>query len=103
MSDEKMNLYIANPRGFCAGVDRAINIVEMALEKYGAPVYVRAAVHMGVDGAPQHIHSRHGHRRYSPKGSAAPISAAGGGGTSERAAHAARRRGLPQSRRWPGR
>ncbi|MBT5072888.1 MAG: 4-hydroxy-3-methylbut-2-enyl diphosphate reductase [Kordiimonadaceae bacterium] len=41
MSDEKMNLYIANPRGFCAGVDRAINIVEMALEKYGAPVYVR--------------------------------------------------------------
>jgi len=36
-----MNLYIANPRGFCAGVDRAIQIVEMALEKYGAPVYVR--------------------------------------------------------------
>ena len=41
MNDGKMNLYIANPRGFCAGVDRAINIVEMALEKYGAPVYVR--------------------------------------------------------------
>ena len=40
MTDE-MNLYIANPRGFCAGVDRAIQIVEMALEKYGAPVYVR--------------------------------------------------------------
>ena len=36
-----MNLFIANPRGFCAGVDRAIQIVEMALEKYGAPVYVR--------------------------------------------------------------
>ncbi len=36
-----MNLYIANPRGFCAGVDRAIQIVEMALEKFGAPVYVR--------------------------------------------------------------
>ena len=36
-----MNLYIANPRGFCAGVDRAIQIVEMALAKYGAPVYVR--------------------------------------------------------------
>ncbi len=41
MSDKHMNLYIANPRGFCAGVDRAIQIVEMALEKYGAPVYVR--------------------------------------------------------------
>jgi 4-hydroxy-3-methylbut-2-enyl diphosphate reductase len=34
-------LRVANPRGFCAGVDRAIQIVEMALEKYGAPVYVR--------------------------------------------------------------
>lgn len=41
MSKTGMNLYIANPRGFCAGVDRAIQIVEMALEKYGAPVYVR--------------------------------------------------------------
>ena len=36
-----MNVFIANPRGFCAGVDRAIQIVEVALEKYGAPVYVR--------------------------------------------------------------
>ncbi|MCF6215715.1 MAG: 4-hydroxy-3-methylbut-2-enyl diphosphate reductase [Emcibacter sp.] len=36
-----MNVFIANPRGFCAGVDRAIQIVEIALEKYGAPVYVR--------------------------------------------------------------
>jgi len=36
-----MNVYIANPRGFCAGVDRAIQIVEIALKKYGAPVYVR--------------------------------------------------------------
>jgi len=35
---------IANPRGFCAGVDRAISIVERALEKYGAPVYVRHEV-----------------------------------------------------------
>ncbi|MEC9310791.1 MAG: 4-hydroxy-3-methylbut-2-enyl diphosphate reductase, partial [Pseudomonadota bacterium] len=33
--------YLAAPRGFCAGVDRAIKIVEMALEKWGAPVYVR--------------------------------------------------------------
>lgn len=41
MKTDEMNLYIANPRGFCAGVDRAIQIVEMALEKYGAPVYVR--------------------------------------------------------------
>jgi 4-hydroxy-3-methylbut-2-enyl diphosphate reductase len=41
MNTDEMNLYIANPHGFCAGVDRAIQIVEMALEKYGAPVYVR--------------------------------------------------------------
>lgn len=36
-----LTLYLAAPRGFCAGVDRAIKIVEMALEKWGAPVYVR--------------------------------------------------------------
>jgi 4-hydroxy-3-methylbut-2-enyl diphosphate reductase len=36
-----MTLLIAAPRGFCAGVDRAIRIVELALERYGAPVYVR--------------------------------------------------------------
>ena len=36
-----ITLLIAAPRGFCAGVDRAIEIVERALEKYGAPVYVR--------------------------------------------------------------
>ena len=36
-----MRLLIAAPRGFCAGVDRAIEIVERALERYGAPVYVR--------------------------------------------------------------
>ncbi|WP_417317061.1 4-hydroxy-3-methylbut-2-enyl diphosphate reductase [Emcibacter sp.] len=41
MNKAAINLYIANPRGFCAGVDRAIQIVEMALEKFGAPVYVR--------------------------------------------------------------
>jgi 4-hydroxy-3-methylbut-2-enyl diphosphate reductase len=34
-------IFLAAPRGFCAGVDRAIKIVEMALEKWGAPVYVR--------------------------------------------------------------
>lgn len=37
----KLTLYLAAPRGFCAGVDRAIKIVEMAIEKWGAPVYVR--------------------------------------------------------------
>jgi len=36
-----LNLYLAAPRGFCAGVDRAIKIVELALQKWGAPVYVR--------------------------------------------------------------
>lgn len=36
-----LTLYLAAPRGFCAGVDRAIQIVELALAKYGAPVYVR--------------------------------------------------------------
>jgi 4-hydroxy-3-methylbut-2-enyl diphosphate reductase len=41
MSKDKLTLYLAAPRGFCAGVDRAIKIVEMAIEKWGAPVYVR--------------------------------------------------------------
>jgi 4-hydroxy-3-methylbut-2-enyl diphosphate reductase len=36
-----LTLHLAAPRGFCAGVDRAIKIVEMAIEKWGAPVYVR--------------------------------------------------------------
>ena len=36
-----LTLLIAAPRGFCAGVDRAIQIVERALERFGAPVYVR--------------------------------------------------------------
>ncbi|WP_299847087.1 4-hydroxy-3-methylbut-2-enyl diphosphate reductase [uncultured Paracoccus sp.] len=36
-----LTLYLAAPRGFCAGVDRAIKIVEMAIQKWGAPVYVR--------------------------------------------------------------
>ncbi len=36
-----MKIYLASPRGFCAGVQRAISIVEKALEKFGAPVYVR--------------------------------------------------------------
>jgi 4-hydroxy-3-methylbut-2-enyl diphosphate reductase len=41
MPKPPLTLYLAAPRGFCAGVDRAIKIVEMALEKWGAPVYVR--------------------------------------------------------------
>src|ERR1700742_2847218 len=36
-----LDLLIAAPRGFCAGVDRAIRIVELAIEKFGSPVYVR--------------------------------------------------------------
>ena len=39
-----MQILLANPRGFCAGVERAITIVERALEKFGAPIYVRHEV-----------------------------------------------------------
>ena len=38
---KKLNIYLAGPRGFCAGVDRAIEMVKSALKKYGKPVYVR--------------------------------------------------------------
>ena len=41
MTNPPLTLYLAAPRGFCAGVDRAIKIVEMAIEKWGPPVYVR--------------------------------------------------------------
>ena len=44
-----MKIILAQPRGFCAGVERAIDIVERALEKYGAPVYVRHEI----------VHNRH--------------------------------------------
>jgi 4-hydroxy-3-methylbut-2-enyl diphosphate reductase len=40
----QLDIVLCAPRGFCAGVDRAIQIVELALEKYGAPVYVRHAI-----------------------------------------------------------
>lgn len=46
---ESMKIYLANPRGFCAGVDRAIEIVELSLKAYGAPIYVRHEI----------VHSRH--------------------------------------------
>lgn len=41
MSSETLTIYLAAPRGFCAGVERAIDIVEEALKLYGAPIYVR--------------------------------------------------------------
>jgi 4-hydroxy-3-methylbut-2-enyl diphosphate reductase len=44
-----MRVVLANPRGFCAGVDRAIEIVEIALERFGPPVYVRHEI----------VHNRH--------------------------------------------
>ena len=44
-----LKVHLATPRGFCAGVDRAIQIVERAIEKYGAPVYVRHEI----------VHNRH--------------------------------------------
>jgi len=44
-----LNVLMASPRGFCAGVDRAIQIVERAIEKYGAPVYIRHEI----------VHNRH--------------------------------------------
>ena len=44
MAGETIKVLLANPRGFCAGVDRAIEIVERALELHGAPIYVRHEV-----------------------------------------------------------
>ena len=41
MAKPALRLLLAGPRGFCAGVDRAIQIVERAIERFGAPVYVR--------------------------------------------------------------
>src|SRR5918998_4432387 len=49
MSRRPLTVLLATPRGFCAGVDRAIQIVERALEKFGAPVYVRHEI----------VHNRH--------------------------------------------
>jgi len=48
-SPRPLTVLLASPRGFCAGVDRAIQIVERAIEKYGAPVYVRHEI----------VHNRH--------------------------------------------
>ncbi len=41
MKDKELKILLAAPRGFCAGVDRAIEIVKKSIDKYGAPVYVR--------------------------------------------------------------
>ena len=41
MKSKSLKIYLAAPRGFCAGVDRAIEIVKKSIDKYGAPVYVR--------------------------------------------------------------
>ncbi|MEQ1832587.1 MAG: 4-hydroxy-3-methylbut-2-enyl diphosphate reductase [Candidatus Eisenbacteria bacterium] len=49
MPDPTRTLWLAAPRGFCAGVDRAIDIVDMALQVYGAPIYVRHEI----------VHNRH--------------------------------------------
>ena len=39
--DNQLKIYLASPRGFCAGVDRAVEIVKKSLQKFGAPIYVR--------------------------------------------------------------
>jgi len=49
MAKSELKILLAAPRGFCAGVDRAIQIVEMALEKHGRPIYVRHEI----------VHNRH--------------------------------------------
>lgn len=49
MTKSRVTVLMANPRGFCAGVERAIQIVETALDKFGAPVYVRHEI----------VHNRH--------------------------------------------
>ena len=41
MGKREIKILLAAPRGFCAGVDRAIQIVELALERHGKPIYVR--------------------------------------------------------------
>jgi 4-hydroxy-3-methylbut-2-enyl diphosphate reductase len=49
MVNNAITIFLAEPRGFCAGVDRAIQIVEKAIEKYGSPIYVRHEI----------VHNRH--------------------------------------------
>src|SRR5688572_15552326 len=58
MSRSSLTILLASPRGFCAGVDRAILVVERALERFGAPVYVRHEI----------VHNRHVVDRLKAKG-----------------------------------
>src|ERR1700685_4692546 len=58
MKGTPMRVVLAQPRGFCAGVERAIEIVERAIEKYGPPIYVR----------PEIVHNRHVVERLRAKG-----------------------------------
>src|SRR3954453_20233045 len=58
LKDGMMRVVLAQPRGFCAGVERAIEIVERALEKYGPPIYVRHEI----------VHNRHVGERRGAKG-----------------------------------
>src|ERR1700740_1962667 len=53
-----MRVVLAQPRGFCAGVERAIEIVEMALDKFGPPIYVRHEI----------VHNPHVVKRLAEKG-----------------------------------
>ncbi len=57
-SSKKINLVLASPRGFCAGVDRAITIVEKALEMYGSPIYVQHEI----------VHNKHVVKRLQNNG-----------------------------------
>ena len=51
MKNKPLKILLSAPRGFCAGVERAIEIVEKSIQKYGAPVYVRhEIVHNKYDG-----------------------------------------------------
>src|SRR5882762_3219374 len=57
-TERRLRVVLAQPRGFCAGVERAIEIVERALEKYGPPIYVRHEI----------VHNRHVVDRLRAKG-----------------------------------
>ena len=58
MEKNKLKIFLASPRGFCAGVERAIEIVERALEIYGPPIYVRHEI----------VHNKHVVDRLRQKG-----------------------------------
>ena len=61
-----MHILLANPRGFCAGVDRAIDIVERAIDLFGAPIYVRHEVVHNKYVVDRPAHHRCGVRRGAP-------------------------------------